>query len=191
MTTRAESAAATGRALLDAASALLDEGGAEAVTLRAVGSKAGVSRGAPYGHFADKETLLAALAIRAWTQLANDLEQIQAEESPSGQARLTRAVLAFVTVARQRPHLYSLMFTTPSKNPQPLIDAASKAQDAFLSIVGEVVGQDDARRVGALLMSTAHGVAGMESSGQLGESKWGTTGDRIIIELIGLLGHGD
>lgn len=187
MTTRAESAAATGRALLEAASALLDEGGADAVTLRAVGSRAGVSRGAPYGHFADKETLLAALAVKGWTRLAADLERIRTDESPSGQERLTRAILAFLAVARQRPYLYALMFTTPSRNPQALIDAASEAQDAFLSIVGEVVGHEDARRTGALLMTTAHGVAGMEHSGQLGESKWGTTGDRILDELIALI----
>ena len=44
MTSRLESAAKTRRALLDAAAELLDEGGPEAVTLREVGSRAGVSR---------------------------------------------------------------------------------------------------------------------------------------------------
>ena len=47
MTSRLESAAKTRRALLDAAAELLDEGGPEAVTLREVGSRAGVSRAAP------------------------------------------------------------------------------------------------------------------------------------------------
>ncbi|RYZ27181.1 MAG: TetR/AcrR family transcriptional regulator, partial [Propionibacteriaceae bacterium] len=82
MTTRAESAAATGRALLEAASGLLDEGGPDAVTLRAVGSKAGVSRGAPNGHFADKDDLLAALAIRGWAQLAADLVELRSDRAP-------------------------------------------------------------------------------------------------------------
>ena len=44
MTSRLESAAKTRRALLDAAAELLDAGGPEAVTLREVGSRAGVSR---------------------------------------------------------------------------------------------------------------------------------------------------
>ncbi|MFD0648993.1 TetR family transcriptional regulator [Streptomyces malaysiensis subsp. malaysiensis] len=45
MVTRAESAAVTRRALLDAAAELLDLGGPEAVTLREVGARAGVTRG--------------------------------------------------------------------------------------------------------------------------------------------------
>ena len=45
----------TRSALLGAAAGLLEERGIEAVTLRAVGERAGVSRQAPYKHFADKE----------------------------------------------------------------------------------------------------------------------------------------
>lgn len=189
MTSRAESAAATARALLDAASGLLDEGGPEAVTLRAVGARAGVSRGAPYGHFADKEDLLAALAIRGWTQMTADLERVAADVQSPNDERLYRAVLVFLTVARERPHLYGLMFITPSRDPQSIVVAASRSQDVFLSVVADVVGDDDARRTGALLMSSAHGVAGMERSGQLGEAKWGTTGDQLVRQLIDLLGR--
>ncbi|MBX9748821.1 MAG: TetR family transcriptional regulator, partial [Roseococcus sp.] len=51
-------------ALLDAADALLDEGGDGAVSLREAARRAGVSPTAAYRHFADKEALLAALALR-------------------------------------------------------------------------------------------------------------------------------
>jgi AcrR family transcriptional regulator len=68
VTTRAESAAATRRSLLDAAEALLDRGGVEAVTLREVGAGAGVSHSAAYRHFADKESLLAVLATNALSE---------------------------------------------------------------------------------------------------------------------------
>jgi AcrR family transcriptional regulator len=166
----------------------LDEGGPDAVTLRAVGSKAGVSRGAPYGHFADKENLLTALAVRGWAQLAADLTRLRADEFSSSQKRLNQAIVTFLAVARERPHLYALMFATPTRDPQTLINAAAAAQDAFLAIVADVVGVENARRTGALLMSTAHGIAGMEHSGQLSEAKWDTTGDRILEQLITLLG---
>lgn len=189
MTSRTESAAATGRALLEAASVLLDEGGPEAVTLRAVGARAGVSRGAPYGHFADKEDLLSALAIRGWQEMTAELERVQADTRPPSSERLYRAVLVFLAIARQRPHLYALMFTTPSRDPERLITAASTSQDAFLAIVADVVGQDDARRRGALLMSSAHGIAGMERSGQLHEAKWGTMGDALVRDLIAAVGR--
>ena len=51
----------TRAALLGAAAGLLEGHGLEAVTLRAVGERAGVSRQAPYKHFADKEALLSVL----------------------------------------------------------------------------------------------------------------------------------
>ncbi|MBN9190725.1 MAG: TetR/AcrR family transcriptional regulator [Microbacterium sp.] len=187
MTTRAESAAATARALREAAATLLDQGGVGAVTLRAVGARAGVSRGAPYGHFADKETLLYTLAIEGCTELAAELQRIRSDRRASSRERLTQAVIAFLTVARRRPHLYALMFTTPSRDPQALVDAAAGAQDTFLSMTEEVVGPERSRRIGALLMTTAHGIAGMERAGQLQGPKWGTTGDGIVEEVIGLI----
>ena len=42
---------------------------------------------------------------------------------------------------------------------------ASRAQEEFLSIVAGVVGEADARHCGALLFSSAHGVAELEISG--------------------------
>jgi AcrR family transcriptional regulator len=103
--------------------------------------------------------------------------------------RLHRAVLVFLSVARDRPHLYELMFTTPSQDPESIVIAASGSQDVFLRIVADVVGQQEARRSGALLMSTAHGIAGMERSGQLSGAKWGATGDQLLQQLIDLLGR--
>jgi AcrR family transcriptional regulator len=174
---------------LDAAASLLDEGGPEAVTLRAVGSRAGVSRGAPYGHFADKEDLLSALAIEQWDTITLALENLQTDPGLSAYERLDRAMLVLLEVARTRPYVYGLMFTTPSRNPELLVNAASASQDLFLSIVSDVVGHQDARRTGALLMSTAHGIAGMERSGQLNTAKWGTTGDELIHMLTASLGR--
>jgi AcrR family transcriptional regulator len=51
-------------ALVEAAARLLDAGGVEAVTLREVGRRAGVSHNAPYKHFASTQALLAAIAAR-------------------------------------------------------------------------------------------------------------------------------
>src|SRR3712207_9402341 len=59
----------TRSALLDAAAGLLEGRGIEAVTLRAVGERAGVSRQAPYKHFADKEALLSVVAAGYFERL--------------------------------------------------------------------------------------------------------------------------
>ena len=184
MATRAETAAATRLALLDAAASLLDEGGTEAVTLRAVGARAGVSRGAPYGHFADKEDLLAALAIGRWVEMTEDLERLRTDPRLAERERLSQALRTTLRLARDRPHLSALMFVPPTRDPDLLTSAASGSQDAFLAIVADVVGAEAARRTGALLLSSTHGIAGMEVSGQLGQTKWGTTERRSLRVLI-------
>ncbi|NTW38285.1 MAG: TetR/AcrR family transcriptional regulator [Cellulomonadaceae bacterium] len=184
MTSRAETAAGTRRDLLDAATALLDEGGPEAVTLRAVGSRAGVSRGAPYGHFADKEDLVTAVAVEAWTTLTRQLRALTTEPARDDRARLLRALSATLEVARTRPHLYAVMFATPRRDPEALIRAASESQEVFLALVAAVVGAQDARRTGAALMAGVHGVAGLDVAGHLGTAKWGSTGEEILTLLV-------
>jgi AcrR family transcriptional regulator len=184
MISRVESAAATRRALVDAAAELLDKGGPDAVTLRAVGAHAGVSRGAPYGHFPDKEHLLAAVATRSWTTLGEQLDALIAEEqSPS--ARLERALAGLMEVGRRHPHTYALMFAAPIGEHPEARTAVSRTHDQFLAIVTAVTGDPQrARPIGALLMTSVHGIVAMENSGQLTPEKWHTTGDDLLKMLI-------
>jgi AcrR family transcriptional regulator len=183
MSTRSESAAATRSALIRSAGELLDEGGVEAVTLRAVGARAGVSRGAPYGHFADKDHLLTQLAIDAWVSLADRLEIIR-EAGVSPESKLERALLALIAIGRDQPHLYEVMFAAPAGDPEAALRAVARSQEVFLEIVGGVVGDRDGRRYGALLLSSAHGIAGMELSGHLAKDKWSVTGDELVAMLV-------
>jgi AcrR family transcriptional regulator len=187
MTSRVEAAARTRRALLDAAADLLDAGGPEAVTLREVGARAGVSRNAPYRHFADKEGLLTAVAAESWDRLADRLKAIGATDSAPS-ARLQQALMSLVELGRERPHLYQLMFISPERDPAAGAQAAARAQEQLLSIVAGVVGEADALLYGALLFSSAHGVAGLEISGHLVEKKWGITTHDLIATLVALTG---
>jgi AcrR family transcriptional regulator len=178
-----ESAAATRTALVRAAAELLDEGGPEAVTLRAVGARTGVSRGAPYGHFENKEHLLTRLAIDAWNALADTVDELRSDPNVTQGVLLEQALLALIAVARRQPHRYALMFSTPADNPEAA-SAATRLEDQFLAIVADVVGEPDALRYGALLMSSAHGIAGMELSGQLAKDTWDVAGEELVRMLI-------
>jgi AcrR family transcriptional regulator len=61
-------------ALLAAAAQLLDEGGAALISLREVARRAGVSHNAPYRHFADRDSLLAALAEDGFRELGRRMD---------------------------------------------------------------------------------------------------------------------
>ncbi|OBI41258.1 TetR/AcrR family transcriptional regulator [Mycobacterium sp. E796] len=186
MTSRAESAAATRRSLLEAAEVLLDLGGVEAVTLREVGARSGVSRSAAYRHFADKEALLAVVATNALTDLGDALEALANSGDPPEES-LRSGLLSLIAIGRTRPHLYRLMFTPPAGDPAAAMRAAERAQDLFLDIMGRIVGPQQARRYGALLLTSAHGITGLDLSGHMDLDKWHTNAEELVDTLIALL----
>jgi AcrR family transcriptional regulator len=185
---RIESAAATRRALLCSAAELVDSGGPDAVTLREVGARAGVSRGAPYRHFADKERLLTAVAAESWERIGDQMQALQSDPRRSPADRLRAALNLLITVNREQPYLYRLMFTTPAGDPAAVVRAAQRSCDEFLAIVASVFGQRNAQRYSAILLTGAHGAAGLESSGLLHTDKWHTTADELIDSLVAMVG---
>ncbi|MBP2369607.1 TetR/AcrR family transcriptional regulator [Pseudonocardia parietis] len=186
MTTRAETAATTRATLIRAAGQLLDEGGPAAVTLRAVGTRAGVSRGAPYGHFENKDHLLTHLAVDAWSSLADEVQQLHADLDATSSARLERAIVALINLARRQPHVYALMFSTPASTPAAA-EAATRLENEFLTLVADVVGESGAPRYGALLMCSAHGIAGMEINGHLAKDTWQVGVEQLVRMLVAAL----
>jgi AcrR family transcriptional regulator len=74
------------QALLDAAVARLLEDESAAVSLRALAADVGVSPMAVYRHFADVDSLLAALAVRGFQMLAEHLSSVQGR----GRARVEK-----------------------------------------------------------------------------------------------------
>src|SRR5881628_85295 len=124
--TRAESAAATRRALLAEAAVLLNAGGPDAVTLREVGARAGVSRGAPYRHFDNKDSLLIAVAAEGWERLGDDVLALGEDSQLRPLDALRAALVGILAVSQQRPYLYRLMFDTPTGDRASVDQAAQR-----------------------------------------------------------------
>src|ERR1700749_1566669 len=83
-------------ALVQAALHEVEESGPEAISLKALAKKLGVSQPAPYRHFADREALLAAVTAEACRQVSAMLRE--AIGKPSRRSKLSRfaqATLAF------------------------------------------------------------------------------------------------
>ena len=97
--------------LLRVAREIVEKDGLAAVTLRAVGAAAGVSRGAPYRHFTDKSDLLAAVAAQALQMLAATVDGA-ARDTTDPVTRIDQALRAYVEMALRSPELYSFTFST-------------------------------------------------------------------------------
>lgn len=187
MVTRAESAAATRRALLDAAAQLLDLGGPGAVTVREVGSRAGVTRGAPYRHFSDKESLLSAVATESWERIGDQVHALRTDPAlPVGQ-QLRGALRALVGLGRSQPHLLKMMCAATASDPETPSHAAGRYRDEFLAIVAALLGDRRAGHYGALLLASVYGITDMELSGHLAATTWGTSADELVDTLVQLV----
>ncbi|WP_405387734.1 WHG domain-containing protein [Streptomyces sp. NBC_01102] len=72
----------------------------------------------------------------------------------------------------------------PVGDPAAAVRAAERFQDEFVAIVAALVGERNARHYGALLLTGAHGIAGMELSGHLAADRWLTTADELVGTLV-------
>jgi len=99
------------RALVDAAAAIIGEVGAEAFTLREAARRIGVNHRAAYRHFADKATLLAAVAEQGFRELIEAARaEVAAARATDPEARLLAAARAYVQFAAHRPAHFRVMF---------------------------------------------------------------------------------
>src|SRR5580658_8648454 len=97
-------------ALVQAALREAERGGPEAISIKALAKKLGVSQPAPYRHFADREALLAAVTAEAFRQFSATLrESIRRPSKRSKLSRLAHATLAF---GLNRNGIYRLMFAS-------------------------------------------------------------------------------
>ncbi|MBX6766316.1 MAG: TetR/AcrR family transcriptional regulator [Actinomadura rubrobrunea] len=158
-------------ALVAAAAELLDEGGPEAVTLREVGRRAGVSHNAPYKHFADKEALLAAVAARELRAHGAVLAELLARPgAPVDQVRA--AMHAYISWALDHPLRFKLVYGRWTRDSEELGEAATAAHTLLLDVVGRAqragaLPGDDPERLAGLLLAVAHGAVDLSLIGHL------------------------
>jgi AcrR family transcriptional regulator len=97
-------------ALLEAAERRLVSGGIERLSLRELTRELGVSHGAPRQHFADKQSLLDALAVTGFNRLGEQLTTALSRADGDFAVRLTTFAAAYVEFATQSPAMLELMF---------------------------------------------------------------------------------
>lgn len=154
-------------ALLDAAETVLDRAGAAAVTVRAVAQQAQVAPMGVYNRFSNKEGLLAALAIRAFDDLAAAIDV-----APAGRPveRLRRACRGYRRFALAHPARYTLIFDVGSPAADPASPVTTRGREVFEVLVGMVAdlpvgpGLDPVEAAQAL-WNAQHGAVTLELAG--------------------------
>ncbi len=149
--------------LLDAASQLLAQNGAQALTLREVAKAAGVSHAAPYHHFPSREHLLAAVAAQAFAGLAAAMAAADADGARSQGLRLMDICEVYVEFARARPAQFRLMFgpLLAQKSRYPDLKQAAEAAFNVLVMAATAFDAERGQELALTGWSLAHGLANL------------------------------
>lgn len=169
-------------ALLGAALEVLTRQGEASLSLRALARHLGVSPGAPYRHYPDRDALLKAIVTRGFDQLGSAAAKADAA-APDGFA-VTAQAIAYVHFAKDNPALLRLMFSGLRFDP---IVAASA--EAAYEVLASRLRRDrpndpqiESRTLGA--WSLMHGLALLTVDGQIDDK--GST-DQVVSSVFSVL----
>jgi AcrR family transcriptional regulator len=181
-------------ALLSGAERTLSEHGAGQLSLRELARQVGVSHAAPRRHFADKQSLLDALAQDGFERLGRELATSMEAAGTGFHARLLAFAQTYVRFATQHAALLELMFAGKYRPDaaDSLRAAADRAFEAPLALIGEgqaagEVVPGDPERVATVAWAALQGLASLVNSGMLDDSALddlvADAVDRLIVGL--------
>ncbi|WP_250656310.1 TetR/AcrR family transcriptional regulator [Alkalimarinus coralli] len=160
--------------LIETTAEMIQQGGVEAVSLRKIAEKAGVSRSAPYHHFKDKNDLLAAVAEQGFITLTGLLKKTVQNEALSLDERLEQSIFGYVRFAVENATQYELMFGSElwRKNPSERLQRTAK--DSFrqyANLIGAFYEQgvlhkdQHPLRLAQMMWATLHGLVKLSHDG--------------------------
>ena len=151
-------------AMIDAALTLISQHGPRGFSLSQAAKLAGVTVGAPYRHFPDKEALIAAIAAQGFSELESRIEAAAAANPGDPYPRLIALGEAYVQFAVDQPSHFQVMFDSRiHRRRDPAVDApAHRAFEILAATIHQIAGQNDALHDETLIVATwsmVHGQA--------------------------------
>lgn len=159
--------------LCDLATRLFVERGPENFNMRLLANEMGVSAMTPYRYFRDKNEIVSLIRARAFSRLADLLEQALASPGtpPERSAAVARAYIRFA-LDEQTSFRLIFDFTEPQGPSLPeLLEAEARARAAMVGHVRLMVDhgyyQGDAELIGHVFWASLHGLVVLHLAGKL------------------------
>ena len=152
-------------ALVDGAVELIAERGVRRFSLAELSRRLGVSVAAPYRHFANRDELLAAVAVRALHAFGEALAARASENDPPEQ-RLAAMAAGYVRFSAEQPARFGVVFGVglDKKERNPELRRAYQQVEARLEACGAELCPGDSEAAEQLtdaIEATAHGYAAL------------------------------
>jgi AcrR family transcriptional regulator len=155
-------------ALIVAAREALETMPPEAITLKSLAARLGVSQPAPYRHFENREALLASVAADGFDRFRAQLAKAEAN-APHGE-RFEAGCLAYLAFGRANMGVYRLMFASclvPTSGDGPLRQAAAAAFNFLVEGLAHRLPPERVHPMAVWVWSTLHGLVMLEAEGLL------------------------
>jgi AcrR family transcriptional regulator len=173
-------------ALVQAALREAEQGGPEAISIKALARELGVSQPAPYRHFADREALLEAVTAEAFRQFSAMLRDTIGK--PSKQSKLSRFAEATLDFGLRRNGIYRLMFASRTMACAP---KSSELHGAAMETFGLLIEALEAPAVGFLrersalkIWASLHGVVMLAEQGLLTGQVAHMTREELVQDIV-------
>ncbi|WP_091066260.1 TetR/AcrR family transcriptional regulator [Micromonospora humi] len=152
---------------------LLEREGPDALTLREIARRAGVSHGAPRRHFPTHSALLAAIAREGYQHLGREVAETIDNTDPDPHQQLLALGRLYLRFARTHHGMFALMFRHDllRGNGIGLRDASDHLFGVLVDLVArarpELTGTPTAPVVAGALWANLHGIAALRQWGSL------------------------
>ncbi|MGW2235615.1 TetR/AcrR family transcriptional regulator [Streptomyces sp. NPDC001759] len=155
--------------LVDVGVELVAREGAQALTLREIARRAGVSHGAPRRYFPTHVELLSAIARRGFAELAERAAAAVGDGAASPREQVTELGRVYLEFALTNRGMYELMFRHDllESGHLGLRDTSLPLFGALVELVGRARPEADARVVAGALWANLHGIAQLWGWGSL------------------------
>lgn len=162
-------------ALIKAGVEILSKEGVNGLSLRKVAKRAGVSHSAPYAHFADRQSLIAAISTEGFKQLYAELDAAVSPYSNEPQSQLKEGARAYVQFAMNNTDTFNIMFSgvlEKEKDYPAFVEASRKTFERVVEIVRACQDAGVLRPAPSELMAVSvwgqlHGIVSLALEGQI------------------------
>lgn len=175
-------------ALIKAGVEILSKEGIEGLSLRKVAQRAGVSHSAPYSHFPDKQSLIAAISTEGFSQLYAELDAAVSPHADDPKRQLMEGTQAYARFAMEHTDIFRIMFSgalEKEKDYPAFVEIAQKTFERVVDIVlacqtAKILGAGSPEVLAVSVWGQVHGIVSLALEGQISH----TVLDRHTIQDI-------